>query len=255
VHLGHDPLFTRYPMRGFQADIAVTGDVAVALRSIRSCLDSHSPSLEPRRGRLRALRSAFEREAGPVPCPSGAATAAWVATCLAKQRRAGDAYVVETAFPSALLAVASPCSYFAAPAAGGLGWALGAALGHKLAAPERRVIAVVGDGAYMFGNPTPAHFVAAACNLPTLTIILNNRMWGAVRRATLSVYADSATAKTRDAVFTYLEPSPDYEHVVSASGGFGQKVERAEDLPGALDRAFSAVEHDRRAAVLNVVVD
>ena len=47
---------------------------------------------------------------------------------------------------------------------------------------------IVGDGGYMFGNPTPAHFLCEAMDLPILTIILNNGMWGAVRRATLSMY-------------------------------------------------------------------
>ena len=41
-----------------------------------------------------------------------------------------------------------------------LGWGTGAALGVKLAAPEKTVIATVGEGAYMFGCPTAAHFVS-----------------------------------------------------------------------------------------------
>ncbi|RWE29415.1 MAG: hypothetical protein EOS78_30075, partial [Mesorhizobium sp.] len=136
----------------------------------------------------------------------------------------------------------------------GLGWALGAALGIKLTAPERRVISLVGDGAYMFGNPTPAHFVSRANQLPTLTIIMNNSMWAAVRRATLSVYPDSETRLNRNAVFTYLEPSPEYEKIVEASGGYGERVEQAKDLPAALRRALHAVEQEGRQAVLNVLV-
>jgi acetolactate synthase-1/2/3 large subunit len=255
IHFGSDPLFARYPMRGFRTDLAITGNVAVSLRSIRSSLGPNAAIGQQRRARLQELRRAFEREATPVACPETTATPAWIASCLAQQRRAGDAYFVETAFPAALLTITEPCSYFAAPSAGGLGWALGAALGYKLATSSRRVISIVGDGAYMFGNPTPAHFVAAANNLPTLTIILNNRMWAAVRRATLAVYADSTAARGQSAVFTYLEPTPDYQKVVLASGGYGEKVERADALPAALERAFHAVEHDRRAAVLNIIVD
>jgi acetolactate synthase I/II/III large subunit len=48
----------------------------------------------------------------------------------------------------------------APPLAGGLGLALGQALGAKLTARERLVVATVGDGSYMFGNPTPFHLVA-----------------------------------------------------------------------------------------------
>ena len=49
--------------------------------------------------------------------------------------------------------------FFAAPPSGGLGWGLGAALGAKLASPDRDVICCVGDGAYIFGSPTASHFV------------------------------------------------------------------------------------------------
>jgi acetolactate synthase-1/2/3 large subunit len=50
-----------------------------------------------------------------------------------------------------------------------------------------------------------------------------------------------------------LEPTPDYEKIVEASGGYGEKVEAAEDLPGALERALKAVEVEKRQAVLNVM--
>ena len=36
----------------------------------------------------------------------------------------------------------------------------------------------------MFGNPVPAHYVSKAENLPMLTVVFNNEMWGAVKRNT-----------------------------------------------------------------------
>ena len=47
---------------------------------------------------------------------------------------------------------------------------------------------VLGDGAYMFANPTACHYVAQMQNLPVLTVIYNNALYGAVRRATLEMY-------------------------------------------------------------------
>jgi acetolactate synthase-1/2/3 large subunit len=163
--------------------------------------------------------------------------------------------VTEVVLPLGLLKASEPGTYFGNSPAGGLGWGLGCALGLKLGAPERRVICILGDGTYMFGNPTPAHFVAAAMGLPTLTVILNNRMWGAVRRATLSVYPDGAASKVNRAPLTYLEPAPAYEKIVEASGGHGERVERLADLPGAFQRALRAVEVEKRAAVLNVLTE
>ena len=67
--------------------------------------------------------------------------------------------------------------------AGGLGWAMPAALGAQLADRERLVIACMGDGSYMFANPVACHQIAEALELPILTVIKNNRMWNAVRRS------------------------------------------------------------------------
>jgi acetolactate synthase-1/2/3 large subunit len=117
------------------------------------------------------------------------------------------------------------------------------------------VFAAVGDGTYMFGNPTPAHFVSAARRLPFVTVIYNNRRWAAVHRATLSMYGDGAAAAQREPVFATLEPAPAYERVVEASGGLGLRVERPQDLPAALQRAVHAVRHEGRQAVVNVLTD
>jgi acetolactate synthase-1/2/3 large subunit len=50
-----------------------------------------------------------------------------------------------------------------------------------------------------------------------------------------------------------LEPSPRFELVAQASGGYSERVERAADLPAALERALHAVRTERRQALLNVI--
>jgi acetolactate synthase-1/2/3 large subunit len=145
-----------------------------------------------------------------------------------------------------------PGSYFSHSPTGGLGWGLGAALGAKLASPDQTVIAVLGDGAYMFGNPTPAHYVAQANRLPFLTVILNNAMWGAVHRSTTTLYPGGYAARDNQTPLTFMEPSPGFEKVVEASGGYGELVEHPDQLPGALQRALKAVKTEGRQALLNV---
>ena len=103
----------------------------------------------------------------------------------------------------------------------------------------------------MFGNPLPAHFVARAEKLPTLTIVSNNRTWMAVRRATLDVYPEGKASKANHMPLTELNPSPDFEMVVQSCGGFGAKVDPAEELMPALRRALDAV-CSGTPAVLNV---
>jgi acetolactate synthase-1/2/3 large subunit len=104
----------------------------------------------------------------------------------------------------------------------------------------------------MFGNPLPYHYVGRAENLPTLTIVANNMMWGAVRQATLDVYPDGRAAKANVMPLTELRPSPDFERVVEACGGRGEKVTTPGDLLPALERSLDAVRSGT-PATLNVM--
>jgi len=116
------------------------------------------------------------------------------------------------------------------------------------------VITCVGDGAYMFGAPTAAHWVSRAYNLPTLTVIFNNRVWNAVKRSVHSFAKDGWAARSAQMPLTELDPPPDYELVCQASGGWAEKVEDPKALPDALARALKVVQQEKRQALLNVIV-
>ena len=126
-------------------------------------------------------------------------------------------------------------------------------MGIKLAAPDRLVIATLGDGTYMFGNPTPCHFVSQALGLPTLTVVFNNGMWNAVRRANLRMYPDGWAARANRFPLSELEPSPRFEILVTACGGYGERVESASEVLPALRRALRVVRDEKRQAVLNMI--
>ncbi|WP_298946389.1 thiamine pyrophosphate-dependent enzyme [uncultured Paracoccus sp.] len=66
------------------------------------------------------------------------------------------------------------CSWFQEPHSGALGCSFPAAMGAQLADPDRRCIATLGDGSYIFVNPTACHQVAEALGLPVLVIVLDN---------------------------------------------------------------------------------
>ena len=87
----------------------------------------------------------------------------------------------ERAGPLALYNVKGPNHWFGNTQAGGLCWALPAALGFQLADKDRLVACIVGDGSYVFANPIACHQAAEAQGLPLLTIILDNGSYDAVR--------------------------------------------------------------------------
>ena len=120
------------------------------------------------------------------------------------------------------------------------------------AAPDRTVICGLGDGAYMFANPMVGHWVAATHALPILTIVFNNSRYGAVRRATLSMFKDGAAGENDGNTLADLGPAPAYEALAAAQGAHAERVEKPADLPEALARAKEAVTNGRQA-LLNVI--
>jgi acetolactate synthase-1/2/3 large subunit len=111
------------------------------------------------------------------------------------------------------------------------------------------VAAFLGDGAYMFANPTACHWMAQEQNLPVLTVIYNNALYNAVRRATLDMYPKSTAAGEDGRRLAELSHGPAFEQVVAAHGGHGERVERPADLPAALQRAAAAVRAGKQALV------
>ena len=89
------------------------------------------------------------------------------------------------------------------------------------------MIAVLGDGSYMFGNPTAAHYVLSALQLPVLFIIFNNGMWEEVEGSALRVFPDGQAARANRVPVAQLGPNPNYEYLMQVYGGYGERVDRA----------------------------
>jgi acetolactate synthase I/II/III large subunit len=258
IQLGIDPFFSRYPMRSYPCDVAIAAEPAAALPLLAEAV------------RARASREAVDGRRARLVQAHQARRAGWAAAAEADRRRTpigwewasrcvgdvlGPDTVVVNEYPLDLRHAPppGPRSYFGSPHAGGLGWGLGAALGVKLAAPDKTVIATLGDGAYVFGAPTAAHYAARLHDLPVLTVIFNNEAWEAVERATRQVHPDGWAATTGSFPLSGLAPAPRYEEIVRAFDGHGERVESPEALPGALQRALKAVREERRQAVVNVI--
>jgi len=259
VHIGPDPLFARYPLRGFRTDLALTGMSAPTLAALAEKTKKHLGSLasvEARRAAVGARSNEVRKKArGGAETMPPAITGKWLSACINKVL--GDDSLLVNEYPIVLeeMTIKEPGRYFGNTAAGGLGWGMGAALGAKLAAPEKTVVCALGDGSYMFGNPSAAHYVSEAMRLPVLFVIANNARWAAVHRSTLSTYPKGHASAMKEPPFATLEPSPRFEHVVRASGGHGEAVTEAKDLIPALERAMKVVKEEKRQALLNVKVE
>ena len=137
--------------------------------------------------RSDGLRKSWREEAERAG-KANTITLPWLNHCLREIVDADSIVISEYSFRQEYCPLDTPGSLFAVSSAGGLGWGFPASLGAKLASPDKLVVSVLGDGAYMFANPTACHYVAQMQNLPVLTVIYNNALYGAVRRATLDMY-------------------------------------------------------------------
>jgi acetolactate synthase-1/2/3 large subunit len=131
-----------------------------------------------------------------------------------------------------------------------LGWAGGAAVGAKLAAPGRTVVSLVGDGCFLFGVPASAQWVARRYGAPALTVIYDNRGWAAPKFSTLQVYPEGAAAAAGDFGVSF-EPEVDLPGVARAAGAYGVTVSDPAELPQTLKGAL-AIVHGGRSAVVSV---
>jgi acetolactate synthase-1/2/3 large subunit len=124
---------------------------------------------------------------------------------------------------------------------GCLGSGPGAALAAKLAHPDRQVCLLLGDGAFGFSGMEFDTFVRHG--VPVVGVMGNNGIWALEKHPMEFLYGYSVAAD--------LQPGCRYDEVVNALGGYGQLVERPDELRPALERAFSS----GKPALVNVLTD
>ncbi len=256
VHIGPDPHFSQIPVRSFRTDIAIQSSPLAAIQALAKAMggaagrnaDRHAEIAARNAARLDETRArAFSGNGAPM-------TPGFLAACLSDAMGGNDVVFSELGAPLEGMDLKEPNTGFTPPFSGGLGWGMPAALGAALADRDRVSIATVGDGSYIFANPVACHQVAEALGLPLLTIVSNNGIWNAVRRAAVNVYPEGKAAHMNRMPITSLEPVPDCIAVAKASRGWARRVERGDDLPGALAEAMNVVRREKRQALLEVKV-
>lgn len=124
---------------------------------------------------------------------------------------------------------------------GHLGFGLPAAIAAKLARPDAQVCAFQGDGAFLFNVQELE--TAKRYNLPIVNIIGNNGCWGMIANCQKIAFKK----RYIDVDFGTI----DYVKLAEAFGGYGEHVEKPEDIQGALERAFES----NLPAIVDVVID
>jgi acetolactate synthase-1/2/3 large subunit len=259
IQIARDPNYSGIPIRNFPKDISIGGDPKLALELLAQELKSqprNEKALGERAEKIRAEHKRYrerQKQRAEKASREKPIDTAWLSYCVDQVRDRDTLIVNDHGVSQEQLSLSEPACYFGGSPAGGLGWGIGGALGMKLAHPEKTVIASVGDGTYMFNNPTACHFVSKAYDLPMLTIVCNNSIWHSTKAATQQVMPDGWAVGTSNFPLCDLTPSPRYEKIVAAHDGYGEMVDDPQELPTALNRALKVVKEEKRQAVLNVI--
>jgi len=165
---------------------------------------------------------------------------------------ASDAIIVSEGMSSAGYLAAlydfhKPGSYYATSGSC-MGWASSAALGVKLANPDRPVIAFVGDGC--FSMSFQSLWTAARYNIPAVIMVLDNYEYMAIKAA-LFAYKGYAAEKKLPIGVDLGNPNVDYAKLSESLGVHGVKVESPEEIKPALKEALSS----GRPELLDVILD
>jgi len=129
-----------------------------------------------------------------------------------------------------------------------MGFAVGGVLGAKLAAPDRRAVAVCGDGGFLMASNAVA--TAVEYGIPATWVVWNNFGYVSIRDLQKGAFGKETTT-----MFQYQatgEPfSPDYAMLARACGAEGIRV----TAPGELGDALAAAVASDRPTVVDVAVD
>ncbi|HID89313.1 MAG TPA: thiamine pyrophosphate-binding protein, partial [Anaerolineae bacterium] len=229
-------------------DLALVGDAKATLRLLIEAIKRRTPPV-PERPEMAEYRSVQEGWLAQFEAQADTDQKPIHPLRLVRDVRAffpRDAITIvdggnSTVWSHYLNRIYGPRTFLWASDSGHLGTGLPYAIGAKLAAPDRPVYAICGDGA--FGLNMQELETAARLGLSFVIVIVNDRQWGMIKAKQMSAY---------DARYIGVDfEDVRYDQVAKAMGCWGERVEDPAEITPALERAVSS----GKPAVLDVIVD
>jgi acetolactate synthase-1/2/3 large subunit len=259
VWLGEDPAISEIPVLEITADLRIAADPNLGLRALAAAIEDRSDDVTRKRTQTR-LQAARRRKAELVDAFESAAMAAssaqpidprWLARNLARVLD-NEAILLDDGVSNAHVLrrycrQSRPHSYFSAGSATG-GWGAGAAIGAKLAAPERDVVLFSGDGFYAYGVPSAALWTAIHHGTPYLAVVAVNGRYSTGTSQLLDFYPDGH-AEAAGFPGGRLEPPPDFAAEAQATGAYGERVTRPDEVEASLRRGLDAARSGTPAVI------
>jgi acetolactate synthase-1/2/3 large subunit len=208
--------------------VGLCGDAAPTVRALLDAVPTHNRVRESRRDELLALRGKVAAQLAFLQPQIGYLEA--IRDVLPEDGLFVDeltqlGYAARMVFP-----VHQPRSFISPGYQGTLGWGVATALGVKVARPDRKVVAISGDGGFLFNAQELA--TAVQQRIPIVVVLVNDNAYGNVRRIQRDQYGNRLIAS--DLV------NPDFQKFVESFGALALKAGSPDELRTALERAFQA---------------
>jgi benzoylformate decarboxylase len=226
--------------KNYPANVAILGDPKATLPELTAAVQQRMSAGQraAARQRLEAAREAIRREREALVAQARAAAGATPIQPLALLHAIGetlpaDAVVVDETISSGvgirqLMRSDDPQSFFGLRG-GGIGWGLPAAIGVKLALPDRPVVALIGDGSAMY--TCQALWTAAHDRIAVVFVIFNNRSYRILKQRLHAQRGHAAQVDTYVGM-ELLDPPIDF---VGLARSLGIAAERATTLHDTTD--------------------
>ncbi|MDX2511769.1 MAG: thiamine pyrophosphate-binding protein [Desulfobacterales bacterium] len=234
--------------RNYPTDIAVFSDIKLALRDLLVELEQRDVRGKLNNSRARRLVQAKAFAAERQETLNGIVKKRWERNPISIQRLlvemdtslAKDTHVV-TELDSGAYSILSLMRFggtdktFVGNKGIALGWGLPAAFGVKLAKPEVPVVAIMGDGAFLFSGPQPL-WSYSRYQAPITVVVLNNRSYNNERNR-LWAAGGRQFETGRDMVCYIGNPDTSFVKLADAFGVKGETIDAPADIQGAIKRA------------------
>jgi acetolactate synthase-1/2/3 large subunit len=258
IRLAVDPIERMTPIYEFPSDLSITADPAKALPALLEELRSQMTAAQKRRCETRlGLYQAEGRqrldaavEAASADRAKGIVSPLWLSYQVG-QTLPPEAIIAHELVDSSMFNRSRPGTLLGTGGSS-IGWAAPAAVGAKVAAGDCPVVACIGDGSWMFGNPQVTAWSSAFHRAPVLFIVWNNRGYRTGTNEVLRTYPEGYAAKQRDFTGGWFDPCPNYSGEAAASGAYGEKVTDPNEVAPAIRRALAAMERQGVPAVLDM---
>ncbi|MHA1276875.1 MAG: thiamine pyrophosphate-binding protein [Candidatus Helarchaeota archaeon] len=130
-----------------------------------------------------------------------------------------------------------------------MGYTVPAAIGAKLAAPERQVVGMVGDGDFMMTMQELA--TAVQYQVPILIILVNNMGWVAISDLQRAVYGEESAYATEFFDKDGQPYTPNFKAIAEGFGCYAEQISRCEEIEPAIKRGLES----GRPAVIEILVN